>query len=393
MRLRSSLTEDGVEIWRAKYGLPADLEVRIPRPEEWVQNPPRGWLTICEVSLRSGFRFPPCDEVIEILKFCMVPVSQFAPTGVARIMGLVAFFCEHVAVGGRWWLLEVHGEWWPTRWMKQESSHLKKKRKKRRREKAFLDNARVVSSKLLPFGYEYVVIDYLWYRKNVEEASSDPYGYDNLDEWGRLVPDPDRWPSSRYGKGFKEVARKVHDMGLKFGIHLMGGISLEAVNTKRIILDAKGLPYEEDGRTWHAGEIGQRDRPCKWMKNGFLSVNTDLGAGRAFLRSLYQQYADWDVDFDFAAAKKIGANGLHGYSWPDLDMLPFGWLTDPVGGKHLKSPAPLGDPYQQHLLLPLPQLSSDFPDSLLVPHLYDLHDRAHDFQTFPVHLNPPPLVA
>lgn len=32
---------------------------------------------------------------------------------------------------------------------------------------------------------------------------------------------------------------------------------------------------------------------------------------------------------DFAAAKQIGANGLHGKSWPDLDMLPLGWLTDP----------------------------------------------------------------
>lgn len=25
----------------------------------------------------------------------------------------------------------------------------------------------------------------------------------------------------------------------------------------------------------------------------------------------------------------IGAKGLTGKSWPDLDMLPFGWLTDP----------------------------------------------------------------
>jgi hypothetical protein len=28
-----------------------------------------------------------------------------------------------------------------------------------------------------------------------------------------------------------------------------------------------------------------------------MSVNTDTGAGRAFLRSLYRQYADWGVDF------------------------------------------------------------------------------------------------
>lgn len=33
------------------------------------------------------------------------------------------------------------------------------------------------------------------------------------------------------------------------------------------------------------------------MRNGFMSVNTKLGAGRAFLRSLYHQYADWGVDF------------------------------------------------------------------------------------------------
>ncbi|PKA57803.1 Alpha-galactosidase [Apostasia shenzhenica] len=273
-------------------------------------------------------------------------------------------------------------------------------------EEAFLDNANFVSSRLLDFGYEYVVIDFLWYRKNVKGSSLDSYGYDNLDDWGRLVPDPDRWPSSRNGTGFKQIAQKVHDMGLKFGIHVMRGISLEAVNGNKPILDVTtGLPYVEGGRKWQAGDIGMRDMPCAWMQNGFMSVNTDLGAGLAFLRSLYEQYAEWDVDFvkldcvfgddldkdeiivvsqileeldrpvllslspgtsvtpymadpisdyvdmyritaddwdtwndvvahfdvarDFAAAKKIGANGLHGKSWPDLDMLPLGWLTDP----------------------------------------------------------------
>ena len=32
---------------------------------------------------------------------------------------------------------------------------------------------------------------------------------------------------------------------------------------------------------------------------------------------------------DLAAANLIGADGLLGKSWPDLDMLPLGWLTDP----------------------------------------------------------------
>ena len=33
------------------------------------------------------------------------------------------------------------------------------------------------------------------------------------------------------------------------------------------------------------------------MPHGFMSVDTKLGAGRAFLRSLYEQYAEWGVDF------------------------------------------------------------------------------------------------
>jgi hypothetical protein len=30
----------------------------------------------------------------------------------------------------------------------------------------------------------------------------------------------------------------------------------------------------------------------------------------------------------------IGAMGLLGKSWPDLDMLPLGWLTDPGYNLH-----------------------------------------------------------
>jgi hypothetical protein len=30
----------------------------------------------------------------------------------------------------------------------------------------------------------------------------------------------------------------------------------------------------------------------------------------------------------------IGAKGLLGKSWPDLDMLPLGWLTDPGYNLH-----------------------------------------------------------
>ncbi|KAH6771232.1 Melibiase family protein [Perilla frutescens var. hirtella] len=273
-------------------------------------------------------------------------------------------------------------------------------------EEEFLQNAELVAQRLRSHGYEYVVVDYLWYRKKVEGAYVDSLGFDVIDEWGRMIPDPGRWPSSRDGKGFTNVAEKVHKMGLKFGIHVMRGISTQAFNANTPILDVKtGKAYEESGRQWHAKDIGIKERACAWMKHGFMSVNTKSGAGRAFLRSLYQQYADWGVDFvkhdcvfgedfnldeisyvskvltelnrpivyslspgssvtaamakdvsnlvnmyritgddwdtwkdvaahfdvtrDLSAANMIGAKGLRGKSWPDLDMLPLGWLTDP----------------------------------------------------------------
>ncbi|PHU02957.1 hypothetical protein BC332_28208 [Capsicum chinense] len=277
-------------------------------------------------------------------------------------------------------------------------------------EEEFLKNAELVAQRLKPYGYQYVVVDFLWYRKKIMGAYTDSYGYDVFDEWGRMLPDPGRWPSSQGGKGFSEVAQKVHSMGLKFGIHVMRGLSVQAFNANTLILDTTtGKAYEEADRQWRAQDIGIKERTCSWMKNGFMSVNTKLGAGRAFLRSLYQNYADWGVDFvkhdcvfgddldlheikvvsevlnelnrpiiyslspgtnakpiiakevsglvnmyritgddwdtwndvsvhfnvarDFTAANLVGIKGLKGKSWPDLDMLPLGWLSDAGSNK------------------------------------------------------------
>ncbi|CAA7404852.1 unnamed protein product [Spirodela intermedia] len=165
-------------------------------------------------------------------------------------------------------------------------------------EEDFLANSEIVSKRLLQYGYEYVVVDFLWYRRLASGSYTDAYGFDSIDEWGRVVPDPERWPSSRGGKGFTEVARKVHDMGLKFGIHAMRGISAQAVNSNTPILDVTtGTAYSEDNRPWGAKDVGMRERACAWMTHGFMSVDTQTRAGRAFLRSLYRQYADWGVDF------------------------------------------------------------------------------------------------
>jgi hypothetical protein len=324
-------------------------------------------------------------------------------------------------------------------------------------EEEFLNNAELVAQRLKAHGYEYVVVDYLWYRRKVPGAYSDSLGFDVIDEWGRMIPDPDRWPSSKGGKGFSILANKVHSMGLKFGIHVMRGISTQAVNANTLILDnAKGCAYEESGRQWHANDVGLKERACAWMSHGFMSVNTKLGAGRAFFKSLYQQYADWGVDFvkhdcvfgddldldeisivsevlkglnrsiiyslspgtsvtpemaedvkglvnmyritgddwdswkdvsahfnvsrDFSTANMIGAQGLQGKSWPDLDMLPLGFLTDPGSneGPHRTSKLSLDEQRTQMTLWSMAKS----------PLMYGGDMRKLDDSTFNVITNP-----
>ena len=69
-----------------------------------------------------------------------------------------------------------------------------------------------------------------WYR-NVDNGS------DNIDTWGRPFPDLKRWPSSANGTGFKDIAQRVHRLGLKFGIKIMGGISKIIFKRHTPILD------------------------------------------------------------------------------------------------------------------------------------------------------------
>ena len=83
------------------------------------------------------------------------------------------------------------------------------------------------------------MVDYLWYRKIAEGSSQTSSAFDVIDEWGRPIPDPTRWPSSQGGKGFKEVADRVHKMGLKFGIHVMSGISTQVVNANTPIMGSE----------------------------------------------------------------------------------------------------------------------------------------------------------
>jgi hypothetical protein len=147
-------------------------------------------------------------------------------------------------------------------------------------ETQFLDNCQYMADHLVQHGYDTCVIDYLWYQTSTT-------GEWLLDDYCRPIPDPERWPSSRNGAGFRNVADKVHAMGLKFGIHIMRGTSTFAVTKNCVVKDSHP---ETRIRAIATAE-------CSWCTYS-LSVNVSMDAGVRFYRSILEQYAlEWQVDF------------------------------------------------------------------------------------------------
>lgn len=149
-------------------------------------------------------------------------------------------------------------------------------------------NADYLGNHLKDFGWEYVVVDIRWY---VENDKAGGYNQTNpiydYDEWGRYIPAPNRFPSSVDGQGFKPLADYVHDLGLKFGIHIMRGIPKEAVQKK---LPVKGT----DGIT--ADMIANNDSTCTWLRDN-MKVDWSKEGAQEYYNSIFDLYAEWGVDF------------------------------------------------------------------------------------------------
>lgn len=155
-------------------------------------------------------------------------------------------------------------------------------------EREVKSNADYMAEKLKEYGWEYIVVDIRWFVENDKAGGynqTDPKYV--LDEYGRYQPATNRFPSSTQGKGFKELADYVHAKGLKLGIHIMRGISTEAVSKK---LPIKGT----DGIT--ADLIYSPDQQCKWLRDNYTIVADKPGA-QEYYNSIFDMYAEWGVDF------------------------------------------------------------------------------------------------
>ena len=141
-------------------------------------------------------------------------------------------------------------------------------------------NAAYVKEHLLSHGWRYIVVDYLWYRRDAQGTSL------AMDAYGRLMPVEARFPSAAGGLGFRPLADKIHALGLKFGIHIMRGIPRQAVQAN--------LPIE--GTSFHAADAADVKSPCPWCTD-MWGVKGDTPAGQAYYDSLFRLYASWNIDF------------------------------------------------------------------------------------------------
>ena len=111
-------------------------------------------------------------------------------------------------------------------------------------------NAAYMARRLLPYGWEYVVVDIQWYarRPNAQRETWQylPFGELAMDEYSRLLPDPERFPSSRDGAGFGPLADYVHSLGLKFGVHSMRAIPRLAAAYLIIWIGVKLIRQKKD---------------------------------------------------------------------------------------------------------------------------------------------------
>jgi len=147
-------------------------------------------------------------------------------------------------------------------------------------------NADYMAEKLASHGWQYIVVDIQWYEPQAKGFSYRKNARLEMDEYGRLLPAPNRFPTAASGAGFKPLADYVHAKGLKFGIHLLRGIPRQAFESNTPIL----------GTVYHAADIADKNHPCKWNPD-MWGVDMSHPGAQEYYNSVFQLIASWDVDF------------------------------------------------------------------------------------------------
>jgi alpha-galactosidase len=205
-----------------------------------------------------------------------------------------------------------------------------------------------MAAHLAKYGWQYIVVDIQWYEPNAQGHDYKPGAPLTMDEYGRLMPAVNRFPSSANGAGFKPLADYIHGKGLKFGIHIMRGIPRQAVE--------KNLPIK--GTNFHAADVAEKDNACRWNPD-MWGVDTTKPGAQAYYDSIAELYASWGVDF-------IKADDMGSHLYQPAEMKALSQAMRKTGHPMVLSispgPAPLSEAEFFEKYAQMWRISDDFWD-------------------------------
>ena len=126
-----------------------------------------------------------------------------------------------------------------------------------------------MAAKLKAHGWQYIVVDIQWYQPKAKGHDYEKGAILAMDEFSRLIPAPEKFPSAAGDHGFKSLADYVHAKGLKFGIHMMRGIPRQAVQ--------RNTPIK--GTIARAADIADPKGTCPWNSDMFGVDTRDVSMG------------------------------------------------------------------------------------------------------------------
>lgn len=240
-------------------------------------------------------------------------------------------------------------------------------------EKQLKENADYMAKYLKPYGWEYIVCDIQWYEPNARDNDYNNFTSLTLDEYGRLLPAENRFPSAANGTGFKEIADYCHSLGLKFGIHIMRGIPRQAVHENLPIKNSK----------FSARDAAHHFSVCSWNTDMYGMKSCE--AAQDYYNSILELYAEWEVDF--IKCDDIAVTEFRKWDSPysaahEIEMLRR--AIDGCGRKMVLSlsPGPAEISVADHLAknANMWRMTGDFWDSW--DKLHDMFDRCFVWQAY-----------
>lgn len=141
-------------------------------------------------------------------------------------------------------------------------------------EKAILANAEAMAAKLKQFGYQYIVLDGGWHARPGTQDTG------RVDQYGQITN------KVKFPNGIPYLAEQVHKLGLKFGIHIMRGVSRIGYRNNIPVF----------GTAYKIRDIADTTSICSWSNDNY-GINMLKPGAQEYYDSFIGQLISWGVDF------------------------------------------------------------------------------------------------